>query len=174
MGRRRKGREVLVQALYAADVGGFPLARTLDDQLARREGADETSSFARALADKVTARLTAVDAWLASLLENWDPARVGHVERAILRLALTELGWCPEVPQAVAINEACELARLFADEQAVSFVNGVLDRAARQIVDGAYPPRAVAPAPPEAVAVDAPAAAAPEPGTGTGTEEAPR
>ena len=168
MGRRRKGREVLVQALYAADVGGFPLAHTLDDQLARREGADETSIFARALADKVTVRQPAVDVWLASLLENWDPARVGHVERAILRLSLTELGWCPEVPQAVAINEACELARLFADEQAVAFVNGILDRAARQIVDGTYPPRVAAPV------ADAPAADADAGAPDAGPEEAPR
>ena len=145
MGKRRKGREVLVQALYAADVGGFPLALTLEDQLARREGADETGSFARALAVKVVAHRPAVDGWFGALLENWDPERVGHVERAVLRLALTELAWCPEVPAAVVINEACELARLFADEQAVAFVNGVLDRAARQVAAGGFPPPAGVP-----------------------------
>jgi len=136
VGKRRKAREILLQALYAAAVGGGTLARALDDQLSRREGADETETFARALAAKAEAHLAGTDRWLAGLLEHWDPERLGQVERAILRLALTELAWSPDVPQAVVINEACELARRYSDEQAVPFVNGILDRAAAQVLAG--------------------------------------
>jgi N utilization substance protein B len=140
VGKRRKGREVLLQALYAAAVGGFPLPRALHDQLDRREGGDETAAFARELAVKVDAHLEQVDRWLAGLVEHWDPERLGEVERAVLRLALTELRCCPEVPPAVVINEACELARRYASEEAVPFVNGVLDRAARQVAGAAPAP----------------------------------
>ncbi len=134
MGKRRKGREVLLQALYASEVGGFPLGTTLADQLRRREARDETSEFAERLGLLVAERLTETDRWIASLIQNWDPERVGQVERAILRLALTELRCCPEVPYRVVINEACELTRRYAAETAVPFVNGVLDRAASQVL----------------------------------------
>jgi len=129
----------VLQSLYAAEVGGFPLPRTVEEQLARRDTPPETAAFARELAALVGAHLPAVDAWLAGLLEHWDPDRVGQVERAILRLALAELAWSPGVPAAAVINEACELARKYGDEQAVGFVNGVLDRAARQVAAGEVP-----------------------------------
>ncbi len=134
MGKRRKGREVLLQSLYAAEVGGFPLATALADQLRRREARDETSEFAERLGLLVGEHLPETDRWIAGLVQHWDPERVGQVERAILRLALTELRCCPEVPYRVVINEACELARRYAAEDAVAFVNGVLDRAASQVL----------------------------------------
>lgn len=131
MGKRRKGRELLVQALYAAELSGAPLHDCLDDQLERRQASAETAAFARPLADIILARREELDAALDGLLEHWNPERVGNVERAIFRLALAELRHCPDVPPSVVINEACEVARLFCDEDAVRFVNGLLDRAAR-------------------------------------------
>ncbi len=132
MGKRRKGREVLLQAGYASLVGGAPLERCLEDQLARREAAPETVAFARELAARLAAHAAETDRWLAGLLEHWDPERVGAVERVILRIALTELRHSPTVPWRAVINEACELARRYADDEAVRFVNGVLDRAAAE------------------------------------------
>jgi N utilization substance protein B len=130
LGKRRKGREIVLQSLYAARVSGASLRKCLDDQLERRDPADETAVFARDLADKIArhghdARLRA-----EALLEHWDPERVGLVERQILIIALTELQHSPDVPWKVVINEACELARRYCDEGAVAFVNGILDRAA--------------------------------------------
>ena len=132
MGRRRKGRELLVQALYAAALSGKPLAECVDDQLERRGSAPETAAFVRPLAGLIDRHRAALDRRLDALLEHWDPSRVGVTERAILRLALAELTYCPDVPPAVVIDEACELARTFCDEPAVGFVNGLLDRARRE------------------------------------------
>jgi N utilization substance protein B len=142
VGKRRKGREIVLQAAYAARISGRPLAACLDDQLERRGPHDETARFARALAEKLGAHRGAAEAWLARLVENWDPERLGLVERILLLIALTELRHSPDVPWRVVINEACELARRFGDEQAVGFVNGVLDRAAAEVLrrDGARPP----------------------------------
>ncbi|HPF35098.1 MAG TPA: transcription antitermination factor NusB [Candidatus Krumholzibacteria bacterium] len=133
MGKRRKGRELLVQALYAAELSGQPLHDCLDDQLERRQASAETAAFARPLADVIAKHREALDADVNRLLDHWDPDRVGNVERAIFRLAIAELRHCPEVPPSVVINEACEVARLFCDEDAVRFVNGLLDRAAREM-----------------------------------------
>ncbi|MBU0742231.1 transcription antitermination factor NusB [bacterium] len=137
MGKRRKGRELLVQAIYAASLSGGGLQDCVDDQIERRQASAETAAFVRPLADLIERHRDELDASLDVLLENWDPARVGQVERAIFRLALAELRFCADVPVSVVLNEACELARLFGDEGTVQFVNGLLDRAARTARPGA-------------------------------------
>ncbi len=133
MGKRRKGRELLVQAIYAAAVGGGDLQDCIDDQLERRQASAETADFVRPLAELVARHRDELDSSLDDLLENWDPARVGQVERAIFRLALAELRFTADVPVNVVLNEACELARLYGDEGTVQFVNGLLDKAARRL-----------------------------------------
>jgi len=133
VGKRSKGRAILLQAMYAARVSGQGLLVCLEDQLVRRESSPDTSQFARELAKKVINHGAGLEQEIAPLLTNWDLARVGLLEKLILTLALTEFHHCPEVPYRVVIDEACELARMFCDEHAVGFVNGVLDRAAVEL-----------------------------------------
>jgi len=143
VGKRSKGRAVLVQAMYAARLSGRTLTDCLEDQLERRDSADETAVFARALGRKLVAHGRAAEQRITPLLANWDLERVGLLERLILTLALVELEHSPEVPYRVVVNEACELARQFCTEDAVKFVNGVLDRAGsaqRAREDGAPDP----------------------------------
>ena len=66
-------------------------------------------------------------------LADEEVARRSGIPVDECRLALAELRYCPEVPVRVAINEACELARLYCGDEAVGFVNGLLDRAARDL-----------------------------------------
>ena len=134
MGKRRKGRDIVLQSSYASMISGIPLLDRLDDQLVRRESADETAVFARDLAEKVSANAAELKRWLGSLIsDNWDPQRLGVLERAILAIGLAELKYSPDVPFRVVINEALELTRRYCDEGAVGFVNGVLDRAASEV-----------------------------------------
>lgn len=134
MGKRRKGREIVLQSMYASLISGAQLMATLDDQLLERESADETGEFARDLATKIKANAGELDRWLNSMVsDRWDPSRLGTLEVVILTIGLAEIKHSPDVPYRVVINEACELARRFCDEKAVSFVNAVLDRAAAQI-----------------------------------------
>ena len=148
MGKRRKGREIVLQSMYASLIGGGPLLEVLDDQLSRRESADETSDFARDLGAKVKKNADDLEAWMRTLVSaNWDPSRLGSLEIVIITMGLAELKHSPEVPWRVVINEACELARRYCDENAVGFVNGVLDKAAAQT----YPrPEGAADPPPPA------------------------
>ena len=133
MGKRRKGREIVLQSLYASLMGGGDVPAVLEDQLLRRESAPETAAFARELAAKVKAHRAETERWLRTLISaRWDPSRVGALERCILLLGLTELRHSPEVPYRAVINEACELAHRYCEDAAVGFVNGVLDRAAHE------------------------------------------
>lgn len=134
MGKRRKGREIVLQSMYASLISGANLTDTLDDQLTRRESADETTEFARDLASKVKENAADLDRWMNSLISNkWDPSRLGTLEVVILTMGLAELKHSPDVPFKVVINEACEMARRYCEENAVGFVNGVLDKAASQV-----------------------------------------
>jgi transcription antitermination factor NusB len=72
--------------------------------------------------------LPGIDQHLASVIENFTPERLDRVDRAILRLATYELLFDDEIPPAVAIDEAIELARSFGTTESPKFVNGVLDR----------------------------------------------
>ena len=137
MGKRRKGREIVLQSMYASLIGGSPLPEVLDDQLSRRESADETSDFARDLGTKVKNHASELESWMRTLVSSkWDPSRLGSLEIVIITMGLAELRYSPEVPWRVVINEACELARRYCDEKAVGFVNGVLDRAAAETYPG--------------------------------------
>lgn len=133
MGKRSKGRAILLQAMYASRVSGQGLLGCLEDQLVRRESAPDTAVFARELAKKVINHGDTLAQEIAPLLTNWSLDRVGLLEQLILTLALTEFHHCPEVPYKVVIDEACELARMFCDHHAVGFVNGLLDRVAADL-----------------------------------------
>ncbi len=133
MGKRRKGREIVLQSLYASLISGSTPSDALADQLVRRDSADETSVFARELMARIEAHRTDLDTWLRGLVSiGWNPDRLGMLERVILTMGLAELRYSPDVPWRVVINEALELTRRYCDEGAVGFINGVLDRGAAQ------------------------------------------
>jgi len=83
------------------------------------------------LIDGILARKAAIDARIAEVVENFSPERIDPVDRAILRLAIFEIDR-GEAPPKVVINEAIELAKRFGTSQSGRFVNGVLDRVARE------------------------------------------
>jgi N utilization substance protein B len=136
---RSKGRRLLLQAMYAARLSGRDLGDCLEQMLDAGEGSahpavpEETAAFARELGRKVARHGADLEASIRPLLANWELERVGLLERLIIALALTELHHSPEVPYRVVLDEACELARTFCDEDAVKFVNGILDRAAADL-----------------------------------------
>jgi len=74
-----------------------------------------------------------LDQLLARLSRNWRVERMALVDRNVIRLALFELKYCPDVPVSVALNEAIELAKQFGSAEAGAFVNGLLDRAVGEL-----------------------------------------
>ena len=69
---------------------------------------------------------TIVDTEISDNLKKWDLDRIGKVELAILRLAVTEMLYVEDIPMKVSINEAVELAKSYADDSAPKYINGVL------------------------------------------------
>ena len=129
---RHRAREAALQILYQWEVGAAPVdraVRTFFDL----QWPDETPppdalrEFATRLAHDTVARLDAIDPLIAETAERWRPERMAVIDRLILRLAVCEMLRGQETPAPVVINEALELARTFSTEDAVKFINGVLD-----------------------------------------------
>lgn len=98
---------------------------SLDEEAA--DVSEELRQFANGLVKGTIATVAEIDALLAAHAHNWRLERMAVIDRLVLRLAAFELRSEPETPAKVIINEAIELARTFSGEEAVPFVNGVLD-----------------------------------------------
>jgi N utilization substance protein B len=88
---------------------------------------EDNRTWANALVSGTIARLKEADELIAAHARNWRIERMPVVDRLVMRLAIYELLARPDTPAAVVINEALELARTFSGEEAVPFINGVLD-----------------------------------------------
>lgn len=126
---RRAGRTQAVVLLYQQDVTGL----TLDELVGNleRDRGRPIDAFTRALIDGVSVDSAAIDALISAAAEGWTTDRIAPLERNILRVAVHELLDWPEIPAAVSINEAVELAKLYCGAEAPPFVNGILGRIAR-------------------------------------------
>src|SRR5262245_29572294 len=124
MGKRRRAREIVLQALYEAEFSERSTRDIIEEQIGRRTPSDETAESARILFLKTMEKKPDLDQVIQSLLQNWDPQRVSLVDRNILRFALAEVLYFPDVPATVIIDEAIEVAHRFSSDDAGRFVNG--------------------------------------------------
>jgi N utilization substance protein B len=130
-----KGRARALQLLYAWELTGEPALADVATGLARLTGPEpRVLDRAEALAAGVLAALPSIDRAAALAADNWRLSRIATVERNIIRLAIHELQRAdPGAPPKVVIDEAVRLARWFGGARAPAFVNGVLDRVAREL-----------------------------------------
>ncbi len=126
---RRAGRTQAVVLLYQHDVTGLTLDELVENL--ERDRGRPIDAFTRALIDGVSVDAVAIDALISAAAEGWTTDRIAPLERNILRVAVHELLDWPEIPAAVSINEAVELAKLYCGAEAPPFVNGILGRIAR-------------------------------------------
>jgi N utilization substance protein B len=118
---RRSARRQAVFVLYQQDLLGLTLEAAIE-----RAGDDKVDPYARRLLIGVSEQRQNIDEVLGEHITGWSLERLGMLERAILRSAVYELLWEPEVPEAVAIDEAVVLAKRFCSVEAGALVNGVL------------------------------------------------
>lgn len=142
MSSRRRAREYALQALYQVDLGGGEPRQALeglwkgildteDDALGHHQPEEEEMSFAEQVVIGVVGVRDGLDQHIQSSSTNWRVARMSLVDRNILRLGAYELLYLREIPVNVTINEAVELAKRFGTQDSKAFVNGILDRIAR-------------------------------------------
>jgi N utilization substance protein B len=129
---RSAARRRALDILYEADLLDRPVA----DVVARHRGDPEAGPpdpYAVALVDGVAERLAELDGRIGAAAEHWTVERMPLVDRNLLRLAAFELLARPEVPTAVVLDEAIELAKLLSTADSGRFVNGVLGQLAREV-----------------------------------------
>jgi N utilization substance protein B len=127
-----RGRARALQLLYAWETTGRPI-ESLVPGLSRLTGPRPTVlDFAERLAAGVSADMAALDRELAQATEHWRLERLGVIDRNILRIAAYEL-LHDDVPPKVVIDQALWLAHRFGTPESPRFVNGVVDRLARDL-----------------------------------------
>ncbi|MSP90241.1 MAG: transcription antitermination factor NusB [Myxococcales bacterium] len=140
MGSRRRARETALQILFGLDWSHAEVPAALEEFWDRFAGErpanyDEVRDLCRDLVTGVVQARPAIDQKLQAASHHWKLERMTAVDRNILRLGAYELLYQADtVPRKVAINEAIEVAKKFGNEDSGSFINGILDRVAHDLV----------------------------------------
>ncbi len=124
---RHQSRERALSLLYEADLKG----ESVDDVV--RALPVPPDEYAATLVAEAAARAVEIDGWISGAAIGWDVDRMAVVDRNVLRLSVGELLGCPDVPTAVVLNEAVELATEYSTDDSGRFVNGVLAAVARKV-----------------------------------------
>ena len=122
-----------MQILYELDLNRQDVETALSRFQARNAGNRSTVEFACRLVRGVIEKMDEIDELIQKYAENWDIRRMNRVDRNIVRLAMYEMLHCRDIPPVVSINEAVDIAKEFGDSKSGSFVNGILDRARKDL-----------------------------------------
>ncbi|HEX2730416.1 MAG TPA: transcription antitermination factor NusB [Polyangiaceae bacterium] len=133
MGARTSGREAALQMLFAMDAAGHDADRAIFDFWREFPSDGEGRSYADQLTRGVAEQRLALDEEITKVSANWRLERMTRVDRNILRLASYELMFQRDIPHAVIIDEAVELAKRYGSENSPAFVNGLLDKLASTV-----------------------------------------
>lgn len=134
MSARTKARKRALDILFQADVRGDDVAVILAAEARRAAGEPARQSswlYAREIVDGVIDNRDEIDEQITTFSKDWSLARMPAVDRALLRMGVWELLYNDDVPAAVAIDEAVELAKEFSTDDSGAFVHGVLARISR-------------------------------------------
>ncbi|MFN3505265.1 MAG: transcription antitermination factor NusB [Caldimicrobium sp.] len=127
---RRKGREIALQILYQIEIAKISLSEALQNykNYLNIEGDLKAFSFAEELLQGIAKQKDFLDALIQKYTQNWPLDRLNLTDKNILRIALYEFFFRPDIPPVVSINEAVELAKLYGTDESPAFINGILDR----------------------------------------------
>jgi len=128
MSTRRRARELVLKSMYAIEQAGQS-KEEIQASIIEKSGLDDNSiAFARTLFSNAIDNLKQIDKYISKLATNWKLDRIAIVDKNILRMAIAEVEYMPDIPVKVAINEAIELAKTYSTIESASFVNGILDK----------------------------------------------
>lgn len=131
---RTRARELAMQGLYQLDVQGPDLLqRPLNEFFIDENNNEIVIKLAWQWTKGAWENIKQCDDLIANSTLKWKFSRLSPVDKSILRLAVYQLKFCPDIPPKVVINEAIELAKKFSTEKSGSFVNGVLDAVLKKL-----------------------------------------
>ena len=125
---RREAREAILSVLFSHEYTPEKTASELLSERLRDFDGREDAYISEAT-EGILTHLSKIDGLIAESAVGWSMGRISRVSRAILRIACYEMLFRPDIPPLVSLDEAVELAKKYDDENAYSFVNGVLNRA---------------------------------------------
>lgn len=129
--KRRDARQTLMQIAFQMEAQQDTSDDPLFMHLREKEMRDDLEAFVVSTYHKLVMHLDEVDALIKKYAKGWTINRLPKAELAILRIAITEILYVDDTPDAVACNEAVELAKLYGEEKAPAFVNGILGNLVR-------------------------------------------
>ncbi|AMM20892.1 N utilization substance protein B [Frondihabitans sp. PAMC 28766] len=139
MSARTKARKRALDVLYVADIRQISIDDALVAETQRAMAEPERNSswgYARDIVQGVIENRPEIDELIETYSQGWTLARMPTIDRAILRIGIWELTHNDEIPSAVAISEAVELAQSLSTDDSASFVNGLLGRIASTAAAG--------------------------------------
>lgn len=126
---RTSARSQALKILYMSEIRSEEANGTFDPGSFLNE---DLKDFAKEIVEGVVANLKEIDEKIEKASENWKLYRMSIIDRNILRIGCYEILYCPAIQGSVTINEAVNLAKKFGGSESGAFVNGVLDRIARE------------------------------------------
>ncbi len=134
---RRKARELAIQILYQVDMtASSDIDHTLQSYFDNYPCKEENvKTFAESVVRGAHQNGARIDEAIANTAKNWSFSRITPVDRSILRAAVYEMLYCPDIPYKVTVNEAIELGKKFGSDKSGAFINGVLDNVLAQNPD---------------------------------------
>lgn len=122
----RPARVFAMQLLYAMEIAGATAGEVLPGVLASQPIADDQKKYGMNLVDLVQAHREELDEDIRSASVHWEIDRMAKIDRIVIRIAMVELLYVPEVPTKVAVSEAVQIATKFSTDNSGTFVNGLL------------------------------------------------
>ena len=133
--KRKRSREIAMELLFSMEISKNSYEQTIESFIENYEMDLKTIDleYIKKVMKSVTDYKEEIDEIIKNSLINWTIERVSKVNLIIVRLAIAEMLYINDVPEVVAINEAIELTKKYSDDKSVSFVNGALDKAFKNI-----------------------------------------
>ena len=133
--KRKRSREIAMELLFSMEISKNSYEEIIECFVEDYEMDLKTIDleYIKEVMKSVVDHKEEIDEIIKNSLINWTIDRVSKVNLTIVRLAIAEMLYINDVPEVVAINEAIELTKKYSDDKSVSFVNGALDKAFKNI-----------------------------------------
>lgn len=127
MGVRRRARELAMQALFYMDANQDASSQMLERFCENFAPPQKARPFFLKLVNGVIKAKPQIDTLIEDFSKNWSMQRMSRVDRNVMRVAVFEILFCPDIPPKVSINEAIDIGKKFGTEDSGAFINGIVD-----------------------------------------------
>ena len=124
--KRRDVRIKVMQVIYAHQMSKDPISKVKSDIIGTYDEV-ENIEFSDELINRVLENSEEFDGIISRKVNNWELDRIGVLERILIKMAISELLYFPEIPPKVSINEVIEISKMYCSRNTGRFINGILD-----------------------------------------------